>query len=182
MDNSYKKVLPKDVFVSISPLKKKSTEADASYQELCPNKLSGVEFMDIVARLVWKSPHREIGYFASEMQLSATDFSSTVRALSGISFWEWRDQYLNLAACELLEYSDKSIGGVGKQLGFTSLSVFSKFFEKLNNIRPKLWRYHRRGFNTDYAGLRELKLMNKMREIERKMENDKKNTNGDTVL
>ncbi len=160
MDYSFKKVLPEDVFVSALPVLSTSqgSEEENSTFEQCPNKLSGVEFMDVFARAVWQHMHADASCYATKMQIPTDHLHKVVMTLSGISFAQWCDRYVNMAAIELLEHSMLPIGEVGQRLGFNSPQVFSKYFYKHNNRSPKEFRYAVRGFNNNPIRIMKYKL------------------------
>lgn len=161
MDYSFKKVLPEDVFVSALPVSKTSqvSKEENSDHEQCPNKLSGVEFMDVFARAVWHQMHANAPYYATKMQIPTDHLHKVIMTLSGISFAQWCDRYVNLAARELLEHSMLSIGQVSKRLGFNSPQIFSKYFYQHNSKNtPKEFRYAVRGFNNNPISIMEYKL------------------------
>lgn len=160
MNYNYQKVLPEDVFVSIHPKKVAGRSKDGYRVDkfVCPNKLSGVEFMDIFAHAVWSNPLAEVSYYASKMNLADKDFACVVKAMSGLYVIEWRDRFVNFAAHELLEHSELSISEVASKLGFSSVRVFSHYFLRHNKKRPLLWRYNKRGFNAGKNDILEWKL------------------------
>ena len=151
MNFTFKKVLPEEVFVTIESAKlpEQRDEEGNMLPTECPNKISGVEFMDVFARLLWHYPYADIGFYADKMQLSTKNLNQMVLTLSGITTVEWRDRYVNMAARELLEHSMTSIGDVAKRLCFTNIHTFSRYFSKHNSKSPKYWRYAVRGFNND---------------------------------
>ncbi len=157
---TYKKILPQDVYTSINPIIEiKETENGIKKIEKCPNKPSGVEFMDAFAWLLWHRPFADNKYYASKLQVDETAFSHTIMVLSGISAKEWRDYYVKTAAYELLEHSELNIKDIAHRLGFTSLSVFSRYFEKNTGIRPLIWRFRARGFNVSKDAIRKLRML-----------------------
>ena len=160
MDYTFKKVLPEDVYVSIFPLDKssKTDEAGNKHAPECANKLSGMEFMDIFARMLWYWPYADIKIFSDKMQVDTPTFACVVNTFSGISTVEWRDRYVNLAARELLAESMMSITDIAEYLGFTSIHTFSRYFAKHNGKSPKHWRYSQRGFNTNKLDIMKYKL------------------------
>ena len=151
MDFTFKKVLPEEVFVSIGSAQQPEPRGveGSKVPPQCANKISGVEFMDVFARLLWYYPHADIKFYAGRMNLSGSTLSCMVLALSGITAVEWRDRYVNMAARELLEHGMTTIADVAKRLGFSSICAFSSYFSKHNHKSPKQWRYDIRGFNND---------------------------------
>ncbi len=166
MDFTFKKVLPEEVFVSIGTAHQPEIRGNEGSElpPQCANKISGVEFMDVFARLLWHYPFADIKFYAGRMNLSGSTLSCMVLALSGITAVEWRDRYVNMAARELLEHGMTSISDVAKRLGFTSISAFSRYFSQHNHKSPKQWRYDIRGFNNNATDILryELKKANEL--------------------
>ena len=160
MVKGYKKVLPEDVYTSINSVEKIVEAADGTITKhyVCPNKISGVEFMDMFAGYVWAKPYGSHAYYATKMNVSIKELGQTVRVLSGISTQEWRDRFLNMAACELLLDSELSITEVANELGFGNLVLFSRFFLRHNKQRPLYWRYYKRGCNVSRNDILKLRL------------------------
>ncbi len=148
MDYTYKKVLPEDVFVTMLP----------ENGNKCTNRISGVEFMDVFARLVWDYPHARVRFYASQLQVDPEHLNIMVFNLSGIFITEWRDRFVNLAAKELLEHSLMSISDVAERLSFGKCTIFSRYFTKHNKKSPISWRYAARGFNTNQVDIMRYKL------------------------
>ena len=87
MNFTFKKVLPEDVFVTILPLENHLPYGSAEGELAeCTNKLSGVEFMDILARIMWYYPYANVNFCASKMQVSLKDLTRVVFTFSGLSF------------------------------------------------------------------------------------------------
>lgn len=140
MDYTYKKIVPEDVFVSMLP---------ANGDTACSNKQSGLEIIDIFARMIWHNPHKELIFYAQCLNISPNELNITVKVLTGIGALEWRNRFVNLAAHELLEDGYMSITEVAHRLGFNSTTTFSRYFRGLNKKSPTDLRFHTRGFNTN---------------------------------
>ena len=161
MTYSYKKVLPEDVFVSMY-----SEEVNEQDEHLYIKraddfsiKLSGVEFMDVFAQIMWRRPYADIEYYATKFGASVRDFSSTVLLLSGLTATEWRNKYVMLAAYDLLKHSELSISGISARLGFGKVRIFSLYFFKHDGKRPLTWRYNVRGFNANKDDILRMRML-----------------------
>ncbi len=59
---------------------------------------------------------------------------------SGLSFKEWRNQYVMLSAKEWLVETDYKLDVIGKRLGFSGVHSFSKWFIRTEKDLPIYWR------------------------------------------
>lgn len=78
------------------------------------------------------------------MGISPDNLSGAIRALGGMGAAEWRNSYLLLEAKELLEKTTLEVKDISKRLGFSQLSVFSKFFSSATQMSPFEWRNGRK--------------------------------------
>lgn len=144
METTYKKIRPADVYLSIQD----KEPADAGREEgNIPNKYgnrdSGNDFIDLFAGIVRKYGHISTAEYARMLNLSPNELSVTIRALTGMSFRDWRDEYLRMACCELLEETKLNIMEISERMGFTSIYVFSRFFQNVQKYQPTEWRIYK---------------------------------------
>ena len=142
MDNSYKKIVPEDVFVSI--FDREATEAELWMglpRDFKGNRPSGNDFIDLFARLVRQYQSRDIAFYAKTMGVEKLHFGYAIRAMTGMSPVEWRDRYTMLSAKELLRKTDQNIRNIAQQMGFNSAAAFSRFFSHHARMAPKDWRW-----------------------------------------
>ena len=140
MDNSNKKILPADVFVSV--FKSELTDVEqwkGSVINNSGNRNSGNEIIDRFAALIRKHQRKEVGFYAKKMDMNRMELLIVVKVLSGIAPRDWRNQYLNLESRDLLENSGKSIKEIARFLNF-SQSAFCQFFVRMNKCSPYEWR------------------------------------------
>ena len=161
MDYTYKKVMPEDVYVSMHPIIETiDVNGELIKQKKCPNKISGVEFMDLFAHLVWEHPTASAGYYAHKMGLGIRDFATIIRIYSGLTALQWRDRYFMPGIYEMLMETNYNVSDVAKKLGFSSIEVFNKYFTRHNKCSPKAWRYRQRGFNVNKKEYYRMKVTN----------------------
>ncbi len=73
--------------------------------------------------------HRDIKYYARELNISPKYFSSIIKKISGKTAGEWIDEYVLLEARILLKTRQYTIQQVSDTLSFPSQSSFAKYFK-----------------------------------------------------
>ena len=145
MEHTYKKILPEDVFLSVSERKATEQELWKGYPAVLKgNRPTGCHFMDCFADLMHQYMHFPIESYAKILGLSKDVLSKTIFSLTGITFTEWRERYVMLAARELLLETDWGIQKIGKRLGFNACTTFSRFFTKHEKACPSWWRHRKK--------------------------------------
>lgn len=145
METKYKKILPADVYLSI--FDNEPTEAELWTGRIANeygNRNSGSKFIDIFAGIIRKYGHVPISRYEKLMGLSSGELSGAMPALTGMTARSWRDEFLRMAACELLEKTDWKVTEISHRLGFTSIYVFSRFFHHVQKFQPLEWRYYKK--------------------------------------
>lgn len=134
MSLSEKRIVPKDVFLTIFDAE------EQKYSQTAKNRLSGNEIVDKLAELLsvhgMMSPRR----YAKKMGIKNEMLNHFLMLCSGLTFRQWRNEYLILGAKELLIETDLSLDQVGKRLGFTGQSAFGKWFTRIVKDAPSRWR------------------------------------------
>lgn len=83
---------------------------------------------------------KSTAFYASKLCMTPKYLSSVIKEQSGKSCSAWIDEYISLNARSLLKESTLSIKQISYRLGFPSLSVFGRFFKRVNGITPKAFR------------------------------------------
>ena len=86
------------------------------------------------------SAHHEIGFYASELNITTTYLSRIVRAVSGRTAMDYIDQFLVLEATFLLKTTSLSISQIADRLHFYDIASFSKFFSRMTGVSPRKYR------------------------------------------
>lgn len=144
MEEKYKPIRPEDVF--ITAFDRKPTEEElwmGAPADFKGNRPSGNDFIDLFVYLIRKYGRKDIKDYARMMGVSSNDLYGAISAIGGMGAPEWRNQYLLLAAKDLLENSTMRIDEISAHLGFSQPSVFSKFFHSLTGKQPFEWRNKR---------------------------------------
>lgn len=144
MEEKYKPIRPEDVFITV--FDRKPTEEElwlGVNPDFNGNRPSGNNFIDLFAHIIRKYGRKDIHVYARLMGVSPENLSAAICALGGMGAAEWRNKYLLLEAIELLEKTTLEIKEVSRRLGFTQISVFSKFFHSLTGKQPFEWRNKR---------------------------------------
>ena len=136
MNTKYKQIKPSDVYYSI--VEEELTNPEG-WRTVLSNEYgnypSGNNFIDLFAGLVRKYGHTPIKTYAKMMGVSYAHLSGAIGAMTGMEPRQWVHEYLNLAACELIEKTDWSMKQIAKRLNFSQVS-FSRFFVLMNKCQP----------------------------------------------
>ncbi len=142
MELNVKKVNPKDVFESALTKEEQKwrtyVNINIPYQR---NKPSGNEFIDALADLISLNMLRTSSFYERLMGLKTGALRYFMSVNSDLDFSTWRNQYVLLAAKELLAETDCSLTEIGKRLGFSGANTFSRWFIKVCGEKPSWWRY-----------------------------------------
>ncbi|RHJ81545.1 helix-turn-helix domain-containing protein [Parabacteroides sp. AM08-6] len=145
MEEKYKQIIPEDVFITTAD--RKPTEEErwlGVTDDFNGNRPTGNNFVDLFAYLIRKYGRKDTCFYARIMGVKTEDLNMAIRAMSGISGWEWRNRYLLLEAKELLEESNMQINDISAKLGFSQPSVFTKFFQANTHSQPWEWRINKK--------------------------------------
>ena len=138
MEETFKRIPPEDVFITV--FKRKPTEEEL-WMGVPPdfdgNRPSGNNLIDLFAYLI------QLVQMVTVMLLRMVLYAP-ILAIGGMSAMEWRNRYLLLEAQELMERTDMSITAIAAKLGFSQPSVFSKFFRTLTKSQPWEWRVEKK--------------------------------------
>lgn len=104
---------------------------------------SGNNFIDLFAALVRKYGHLPVKSYAAKMGVKPRHFSGAIIAMTGMEAREWISEYLNLAACELIEKTDWSLTEIARKLNFSPVA-FTRFFYAMNKCQPYEWLMQKR--------------------------------------
>ena len=89
--------------------------------------------------------HRELGFYAEQLGLTAKHISTVVKMASGKSATEWIERYVTLDAISQLISTPNTIKEIAYNLNFPSQSCFGKYFSRVVGCSPQTYRQqHRR--------------------------------------
>lgn len=84
--------------------------------------------------------HHDIGFYASQLNITPDYLSRIVRRVSGRTVVDYINQLLTMEASYLLSVSTLSISQIADRLHFADTPSFSKFFSRLMGQTPKTYR------------------------------------------
>ncbi|MDE6109558.1 MAG: helix-turn-helix domain-containing protein, partial [Muribaculaceae bacterium] len=84
--------------------------------------------------------HREVSYYASQLNLTPRYFGTIVRQRSGMSPCGWIARFVIAEAKTLLSRPDSSVKEVAAILGFPNQSFFGRYFRQYAGISPGKFR------------------------------------------
>ncbi len=152
MEQTYQKITPEKLFITIlKQEEQKWKQEEGLYQK---NHTSGNECMDKLAELVSLYGMQPTKFYEKMLKLKQGVLHHIVFSYSGLSFIDWRNNYLMLASKELLSDTNYPIDVIAKRLKFSGITTFSKWFIRLEKQFPSKWRKSAK-----------LKLKNKEKEL-----------------
>lgn len=135
------KITPADVFITILDHAEQAWRAAEGPQPpLHKNRPSGNEFIDRLAELMSQHKKKTVRFYEEAMGLNAGSMHEFILLYSGMPFKDWHNQYLALAAKELLTETDYDLDEIGRRLGFSGINTFSQWFIRNEKIPPARWR------------------------------------------
>ncbi len=84
--------------------------------------------------------HRELGFYAQQLNITAKHLSRVVKETSGKSAMDWIEKHVILDAISQLLSSNISIKEIAYRLNFPSQSCFGKYFCRIVGISPVSYR------------------------------------------
>lgn len=84
--------------------------------------------------------HHDIGYYATQLNISPVYLSRVVRQVTGRTVIDYIDQMLLMEASFLLRTTTMSIAQIANTLHFADSPSFSKFFSRLKGMSPREYR------------------------------------------
>ena len=109
---------------------------------LAINQLSGNDVIDRFAELVYRKGHQSVKYYANAMEIPYEYFSGMIISITSMKPSHWIDEYVYLAAVDLLKETDMKINEISDRLGFTSANVFSRYCKRMNKKSPYKLRHN----------------------------------------
>ncbi len=141
MENSFKKILPKDVFITaLSKEEQNYTPQTNSEGVILRNRPSGNEVIDLFAQLINHYGMRTSKFYEKQMGLAQGVLNGFVVSYSGMELKTWKNKYIMLCAKELLLDTNYTLDEVGKRLGFSGIKTFSAWFIRTEDEYPSYWR------------------------------------------
>ena len=84
--------------------------------------------------------HRDVGYYARELNVSVKYLENTVRRQTGQSVMSFIDRYTVPMIVELLKQDGLSFSQIAERMNFASLSYFSRYVTKHLGMSPTQYR------------------------------------------
>ncbi len=84
--------------------------------------------------------HHDIGFYASQLNISKVYLSRVVRQLMGRTVVDYINQMLIMEASFLLRNSQLSIAQISDRLHFSEPAAFSRFFQRMKGLSPRDFR------------------------------------------
>lgn len=142
MERTFKQIRPADVFVTnidAGVLKWRAGE-----RELLKNRPTGNELIDNLAELLSIHQMKSAAFYEKALGLHIGTLTHVMMLYSGMTFKDWRNQYIMLSAKEWLIETDYNIETIGKRMGFSGIYTFSKWFIRTAKNKPSYWRVNAR--------------------------------------
>lgn len=89
---------------------------------------------------IFHKKERKVLFYADKLCLSPKYLSLVIKECSGKTAAEWIDEYVVLEAKAMLKSTNMTVQQISDDLNFPSQSFFGKFFKRLTNMSPKMYR------------------------------------------
>lgn len=137
MLHEYPPITPQQVYAGLNETDKTTEHKLMNFVR--ENHLTGNSYMDLFAGLILKYGKRPAPQYARMLGADPRQFDGAIRCMSGISAHDWINEYLRLAACDLLEHTSLTFKEIGRMLNL-SQSSFSQFFQAYQHMQPYQYR------------------------------------------
>ena len=97
-----------------------------------------MQFLQLV-KLNYKE-HREVGFYADKMNISAKYMTTLIKNASGKSALQWIEDYVILDAKAQLSSTVNTIQQITFDLNFPSQSIFGRYFKRAVGMSPTEYR------------------------------------------
>ena len=134
MEKDFSKTHPRNIFRTA--LNEAERLALYCNSETIPNYTSGNEFIDELAQQMNQYMMRQSGFYEHAMNLGSHVLHKMMLSITGLTFNEWRNAYILLAANELLACTNHTLDVIGKRLGFASSKSFSIWYIRITKTTP----------------------------------------------
>lgn len=84
--------------------------------------------------------HRDVGFYANKMNLSAKYMTTLIKNASGKSALQWIEDYVILDAKAQLYSTVNTIQQIAYELNFPSQSLFGRYFKRIVGVSPSDYR------------------------------------------
>ena len=148
MGNKIQKIFPEDLYLSVLPdfVPDEAARWQGRIDPRRPGRYAtGFEAMDALVDALHSRGYQTSEQCGAQMGVEGCYLNGFIRIVSGLSFAEWRDHYLLLMACELLDKTKTDVQDIARRVGFASSTAFSRWFQKQTGRQPVEWR---NGFRT----------------------------------
>ena len=88
--------------------------------------------------------HRELNFYAEQLNITNKHLSRVVKQTSGKSAMEWIEKHVILDAVSQLLSSNVSVKEIAYRLNFPSQSCFGKYFYRVVGVSPSVYREQHR--------------------------------------
>lgn len=141
MKIEYRKYTPKDIFISF--LGREATEEELWHgmqTGIVYNKQTGSEFFDLFVEMVHHYMIHHPGFYVKKLNLTTTELSGCIKALTGLPADKWIEKYRWLVVADLLDHTDWPLGKIAGATGYSSVKTFSRAFIKHVGMPASQWR------------------------------------------
>lgn len=115
----------------------KSTSNNENSKDIRKNELAS-NFISMVEKNVRE--HRNVGYYADKLNISAKYLSSVIKEATNRPPIEWIDDYTLFEAKRMLQNTTTPIQNIAYDLDFSTPSHFTMFFKSKTGFTPKEFR------------------------------------------
>lgn len=108
-------------------------------QVLNNNRESGNSYIDLFASLARVHGKLQSKSYAAMLGVDSRKLDGALECMTGMNVRDWLNEYLRLAACDLLEHTRWQFREVGKCLGMSG-GGFAQFFRAYQHMQPFEYR------------------------------------------
>lgn len=136
-----KTIAPSEVFLDYTEILKAQKSSPCFDDQPTPRmKPCDNPILNLYAQKILLHKHASTYLYAKKMGMTRAVFGGMVRQVSGFSSHAWRNYAVIQMAYELLATTRRTATSIGRELGFSRLQDFNKFFHGEAKCSPSAWR------------------------------------------
>ncbi|MDR2968404.1 MAG: AraC family transcriptional regulator [Tannerellaceae bacterium] len=140
MESKYQKIAPEGMFIVSVERRVKQDMKSCTFYELTYKvelRPTGNDFINLFAALIRSHSRRPASAYAAMMGVEVRQLEAALMALTGVGFLGWMDAFSGAVAEGLLHGTDWKTKQIAKAVGFSSDSVFCRWFRKKYKCLPR---------------------------------------------
>lgn len=128
---TFKQFVPDDIYAGLRFIGPGETVPHKLVYCEVVNRPTGIDFLDCFVGLLANHGHHYARWYAYRLGIGTFDFKGAVAALTGCTFVDFKDRYMQLLATDLLVQTDNTVSDIARRMGFPRACELSQFLRRV---------------------------------------------------